>query len=195
MPNEKVSTSPAPVSPRGQREQLRSTEPEKRRRRPASNWWIVNGLPEDVESVSLQPQQQGPKPRKQRKKQAKHSRSPGLGAPMNGNMVVSPKPLGGALVPRLKVKPLSATKTVKRSLGSKFNDIFTSVTPTILSSKETGQSKKRKVTAHPAVEVTVTDYTTLGKKHEDIVSMDAGESNGPLNQDAPDDDHCQSENT
>lgn len=93
-------------------------------------------------------------------------------------------------MPRLKVKPLSSPKTVKRSLAM-FNDISTSVTPTIVSSKETGQRKKCKVTAHPAVEVTVTDYTTLGKKHEDIVSMDAGESNSPLNQD----DHYQSENT
>ncbi|XP_036935233.1 muscle M-line assembly protein unc-89 [Acanthopagrus latus] len=190
VPNEKASASPAPVSPRGQREQLRSVEPGKRRRRPTGNWWIVNGLSEDVDSVSLPPQQQGPKPRKDRKKQAKQSRSPGLGTPINGNMVVSPKPQGGAPVPRLKVKPLSSPKTVKRSLAM-FNDISTSVTPTIVSSKETGQRKKCKVTAHPAVEVTVTDYTTLGKKHEDIVSMDAGESISPLNQD----DHYQSENT
>ncbi|XP_073345016.1 uncharacterized protein [Pagrus major] len=193
VPNEKVSTSPAPVSPRGPREQLGAAEPEKRRRKPTSNWWIANGLREDVESVSSQPQQQGPKPRKERKKQSKQSRSPGLGTPINGNMVVSPKPLGGAHVPPLKVKPLSAPKTVKRSLA-KFKDILTE-TPTVVSSKQAGQSKKRKVTAHPAVEVTVTDYTTLSKKHEDNVSMDAGESNGPLNHEALEDDNCQSENT
>ncbi|XP_044031705.1 uncharacterized protein si:ch211-161h7.4 isoform X2 [Siniperca chuatsi] len=170
--NEKMSVTPTPVSPRRPREQLRTAEPGKRRRKPPSNWWTVDGMSEVVESISSQPQQ--PKP-KERKKRSKMSRSPALGTPKKGNTAVSSKPLGGTPVPHLKVKPLSAPKTVKRSLAT-FKNIFTSVTetPTVVSSRAAGQN--------------------ISKTNKDVLSMDAGESNSPPNHETPQDSKCQSEN-
>nr|XP_046227714.1 protein piccolo isoform X2 [Scatophagus argus] len=187
--NEKLSITPVPQG----REQLRAEEPEKRRRNPPSNWWMVNGTTEDMKSISSQDGQQEPKPRKERKKQFKQSRSPGLGTPKNGNMVSS-KPPEGAPVTPLKVKPLLAPKSVKRSLAT-FKDIFTSAieTPIVTSSREAGQNNRHKVTECPAVEVTVTDCTTTGKTDEDILSMDAGESNSLPNHEDPQDSKCQPE--
>lgn len=185
--NEKMSASPALASPRGYREQLREAEPEKRRRKLPSNWWMS-------EDISSEPQQQELTPRKERKKPSKQTKSLGLGTPKNGNMAFSSKPPGGAPVPPLKVKPLSAPKTVKRSLA--FKDIFTSATdtPTVASGRKTGLNTRQKVTARPAVEVTVTDCTTHSEA-EDIFSMDAGESNSPPNQEATQNSRqCQPEN-
>ncbi|XP_042366612.1 titin isoform X2 [Plectropomus leopardus] len=166
LTHRELSLSSAPVSTRGPREQLRAAEPQKRRRKPPGNWWVVDDVSEDISS---QPQQQEPKPRKDRKNMPKQSRSPRLGAPKNGNMAVSSKPQGGTPVPPLKLKP--------RSLASS-KDIFMSVseTPTVVSSRETGQNKKSKVTARAAQEITVTDCTTSSKTDKDIFSMDAGES-------------------
>lgn len=103
-------------------------------------------------------------------------------------MAVSSKPLGGAPVTPLRVKPLSAPKTVKRSLAT-FKDIFTSVTetPTVVSSRDAGQSNRCKVAARPAEEVAATDFSTTEKE---ILSMDAGESN----HETPQDSKHQSEN-
>lgn len=193
--NEKMYASPALASPRGYREQLREAEPEKQRTKLPSNWWMVNGISEDVESISSHPQQQEFTPRKERKKPSKQIKSLGLGTPKNGNRALSSKPRGGAPVPPLKVKPLSAPKSVKRSLAT-FKDIFTSATetPTVVSSRKTGLNTRQKVTARPAVEVTVTDCTTYSEA-EDIFSMDAGESNSPPNQEATQNSRrCQSEN-
>lgn len=190
IPTEKMSKTAAPVSPRGSMEQLGAAEPERRRRKPPGNWWMANGQAEDVKSISSQPQQQEPKPRKERRKQSKQSRSPGLGIPKNGNMALLSKPLAGAPVP----PPLSAPKTVKRSLAT-FKDIFSSATetPSSSSSRKAGQHDGRKVSAHPAVEVTVTDCTTLSKNDEEILSMDAGDCNSPPNHVALQDSKCQSE--
>ncbi|XP_035511537.1 nucleolar protein dao-5 isoform X2 [Morone saxatilis] len=192
--NKKMPITPPPASPRRPREQLSAAERGKRRRKPPSNWWTVNGLSEDVESISSQPQQLEPKPRKDRKKQSKQSRSPGLGTPKTGNVAVSPTPLGGAPVPPLKVNPLSTPKTVKRSLAT-FKDIFSSESPTVVRNREAGQNNKCKVTARPVVEVSVTDCTALNKTDENILSMDDGESNSPPNQGPPQDSKCHSENT
>lgn len=171
-----MSITPAPDSPRGSREQLRAAVQEKRRRKPPSDWWMVDGMSMDVDSISSQPQKQEPKPRKERKKRSKQNISP------------SSKPLGGAPVP----PPLSAPRTVKRSLAT-FKDIFTSATetPTVISSREAGQNNSRKVTARPAVDITVTDPTTLCKA--DVLSTDAGESYSPPNHEAPQDHDCQSD--
>lgn len=188
--NEKMSIIPASL--RGSRKKLSIEEPEKRRRRSPSKWWMVNGMSEEVASIS-QPQQQKLKPHKERKKKSKQIKSPGL---KNGNMVVSSKPSGGAPVTPLKGAPVSAPKTVKRSLAT-FKDIFTSATetPTVVSSKEAGGSNKHKVTAPPAVEVRVTDCTTHSKAEaEDILSMDAGESHSLPNHELPQNSECQSEN-
>ncbi|XP_038584420.1 titin homolog isoform X2 [Micropterus salmoides] len=165
--NEKLSSKPDPVSPRRPREQLRAAEPEKRQRKPPSKWWTVDGMSKDVESIPSQP-----KPHKERKKQSKMSRSPGLGTPKNGNMAVSSKPLGGTPVP-LKVKTLSAPKTVKRSMAT-FEDIFTSVTetPRVVSSREAGQNNRH----------IITGCSTLSKTDEEVLSMDAGEFNSSPNQ-------------
>ncbi|XP_051267354.1 nucleolar protein dao-5 isoform X2 [Dicentrarchus labrax] len=194
--NKKMPITPPPASPRRPREQLSAAERGKRRRKAPSNWWMVDGLSEDVESISSQPQQLEPKPRKERKKQSKQSRSPGLGTPTTGNVAVSSTPLGVAPVPPLKVKPLSIPKTVKRSLAT-FKDIFASVTesPTVVQNRQAGLNNKCKVTARPVVEVSVTDCTALNKTDENILSMDAGESNSPPNQEPPQDGNGHSENT
>ncbi|XP_010751326.3 nucleolar and coiled-body phosphoprotein 1 isoform X1 [Larimichthys crocea] len=190
--NEKLSITPTPASPRGSPERLRPAQSEKRKRKPPSNWWMVDGILRDVENINSQPQQEEPKPRKERKKQSKQSRSAGLGTPKNGNVVDSFRPLGEAPVPSLKVKPLSPPKTVKRSLAT-FKNIFASAaeTPTVVGSSEAGQNNRLKVTACPAVEVTVTD----GNTEEAILSMNVGESNDLPNQEGQQDSNFQSENT
>ncbi|KAM3593213.1 uncharacterized protein V6R79_007819 [Siganus canaliculatus] len=160
--NGKLSAIPTPASPRATREQLSSaTKTDKRKRKPTGSWWTNNGEAADVNDAvsSSQPQQQEAKPRKERKKQAKPSRSPGLGAPKNGNVSVSPVTAGGARP--LKVKPVMAPKSLKRTLAT-FKDIFTSATetPPAVSSRETGEDYAHKVSACPPVEVTVTDFTS-----------------------------------
>lgn len=170
-----------PASPRGSRKNLGAEEPDKRRRKPTRNWWMVNGSSEEVAS---QPQQQKLKPRKERK-QSKQAKSPGL---RNGNVVVPSKPSGGAPATPLKGAPASAPKTVKRSLAT-FKDIFTSTTeaPAVVSSKEADGSYKHEVTARPAVEVT--GFTTHSRAEaDDILST----SNNLPNHEVP--QKSQSEN-
>lgn len=89
-------------------------------------------------------------------------------------MAVSSKPLGGTSTPSLKLKLLSAPKTVKRSLAT-FKDIFTSATETetVRSNRDTSQNNRRNVTAHSAEEANVFLQ----------------------NHDTPPDSKCQSENT
>ncbi|XP_026220016.1 muscle M-line assembly protein unc-89 isoform X2 [Anabas testudineus] len=177
--NDKMSGTPASVSPRRNEQQLREGETDKRRRKPPGSWWLVNGM-SNVECSSSQPQQlhhKEPRPCKGGRKPNKRSRSPRLGTPKNGNMAVLSKPLMGSSTPStpsLKLKPLSAPKTVKRSLAM-FTDIFTSATETetVMSKKDTCQNNRRNVTAHPAEEVGV-----LLQNH-----------------DTPPDSKCQSENT
>ncbi|XP_034717628.1 uncharacterized protein si:ch211-161h7.4 [Etheostoma cragini] len=173
--HEKLST-PAPVSPRGPREQLLSEESARRRRKPPGNWWAVDNRSEEVESISSPPQKLEPKPRKERKQPSKQNRAR-LGTPKNGNMAVKSKPLGGSLVPLLKPKPLLTPKTVKRSLAT-FKDIFNTVTetPMVVSSKDAGKKRRCKVTAPRAEAITSTDCATFNTTAKDILSIDAGES-------------------
>ncbi|XP_070842572.1 nucleolar and coiled-body phosphoprotein 1 isoform X2 [Chaetodon trifascialis] len=164
LTNRDHSHNSAPVSPRGSQEQLVAAVPEKRRRNPPSNWWVADGMSQGVDTISSQPQKQEPKPRKERKKRSKQNKSPGRGTPVS-------KPLGGAPVP----PPLTPPKTVKSSLAT-FKDIFTSATeiPAVVSSREAGRNNRCKVTARPAVDVSVTDQTTHGKA--DDISADAAEA-------------------
>ncbi|XP_056221085.1 protein piccolo [Seriola aureovittata] len=194
-----VSGTPGCLSPRRPLEKHRAAGRERRSRKPPGNWWTVNDMSEDVGSTSSQPQQLNPKEPKPRKDRKKQSRSPRLGAPKNGNMLVSSKPLGGAHVSPLKVKPLSAPKTVKRSLAM-FKEIFTSgaETPTVLSSRDKGQNNTHNVNAPPAEEVTVTDCYTVSRTDKEILSLDASEfrssQNSSINHGVPQ-DKCQPENT
>lgn len=172
-----MSSTPTSDSPRRLQQQLREGEADKRRRKPPGNWWLVNGVSEDMEHSSSQPQklnQKEPKPRKERKNQSKQSRSPRLGTPKNGNMAVSSKPLGGTSMPSLKPKPLSAPKTVKCSLAT-FKDIFTSATETEteMNNRDMRENNRHNVHGHSAEEVSVFLQ----------------------NHDTPLDSKCQSENT
>lgn len=167
-----MSSTPTRVSTKRNREQLREAEADKRRRKPPGSWWLVDGVSEQVEGSSSQPQQlhhKKPEPRKDSEK--KQSRSLRLGTPKNGNVSVSSKPLGGTSTPTLKVKQVSAPKTVKRSLAT-FKDIFTSATETetVKSNKDSSQNNKQNVTA-PSAEASV------------------------FLQNTPPDSKCQSENT
>ncbi|XP_041670688.1 inner centromere protein [Cheilinus undulatus] len=181
---DKQPITPVPASPIGQRDQLREAESQKRRRKPPGNWWAADGKTQEVENIS-QPQQKA-KAQKERKKQSKQSRPSKLGTPKNGNVAASSKPQEGASVPPLTVKPLSAPKTVKRSLAT-FKDIFTSAaeTPVVLSCRGAGQKKT------PIV--TVTDRSAHEKSVEGILCVDAVESNSPPNQDPPLDSKYKSE--
>ncbi|XP_031706442.1 uncharacterized protein LOC116385269 [Anarrhichthys ocellatus] len=192
--NETLSITPVPGSPRGWSGQLRAAESEKRRRRKApGNWWKVDDLCEDVESISSQ--QPGPRPRTERKEVSKRSRIPRLGTPTNGNMAVSSKPRRRAPVSLLEVKPTSAPKTVKHSLAT-FKDIFTSVSETPVNRRERGQKHRRKVAARPAEEVTATVCTIFsGNTDGDILRVEPGSpQNSPPNNEMPQDSTCQSEN-
>ncbi|XP_074549862.1 uncharacterized protein LOC141807632 isoform X2 [Halichoeres trimaculatus] len=165
---EKQSITPAPASPRRPMEQLSAGE-SKRRRKPPGNWWIV-GSPtaEEDENLSPPPQPKEPKLQKERKKQSRPSK---LGTPKNGNVAVSSKPQGGAPIPPLSVKPLSAPKTVKRSLAT-FKDIFTSntETPTLQSNRGTGRTNTRKVTASDASVPDEGVREVLSAEPEEVIS-------------------------
>lgn len=176
--NGKLSATPTPASPRATKEQLSSAaRTDRRKRKPPGSWWMINGESADVDDAisSPQPQQQEAKPRKERKKQAKPNRSPGLGAPKNGNVSVSPITTGGARP--LKVKPVMAPQTLKRTLAT-FKDIFTSATetPPAVSSREAGEDNRRKVSACTPIEVTVTDFTSP-RTAADPPSVDVSDCN------------------
>ncbi|XP_023122063.2 uncharacterized protein si:ch211-161h7.4 isoform X1 [Amphiprion ocellaris] len=204
-PNKKLYvTPPAPVSPSRSKDQLREAEPTKRRRKPPGNWWMADVTAEDVESVSAsQPQQLHPKqlkPRKERKKESKASKYPGLGVPKDGNTVASPKPLGGAAVPPLNTTPLSAPKTVTRSLAT-FKDIFTSVTetPTVVSNRNARQKNKRNVSSHPGGDASATDDTPHRTTDTDALDTDADDGRRSQrsrhNDENPQSRACQPDNT
>ncbi|XP_067342729.1 titin homolog isoform X2 [Channa argus] len=154
-----VPTEKRPRTPRRTWQQLGGETTDRRRRKPPGSWWLVNDISEDGEQSHFRSQhlyRKEPKLCKQQKNQPEQSRSSGLGSPKDGNMAVSPKPLGGATLPRLKPKPLSAPKAVKHSLAV-FNDIFTSPTETepAVSSGDTCQNERHMGTAHPTEEVSV----------------------------------------
>lgn len=164
-------------------------EPAKRRRRPPSNWWEVDGSADVPGSASLQPQQlqhKEPKPKKEQKKQSKQK--PGL-----SNTAAGSRPPGGAPVPLLK--PLSAPKTVKRSLAT-FKDIFTSgaETPTVDASKDTPQSNRHRVLSRPAEKAA--EFGPGGGADRDELCGDVGECSGSQhNHKSPPDRACQAEDT
>lgn len=134
-------------------------------------------MSEDVESVSSQPQQlnpKEPKPRRERKTLSKQSRSAQLGTPKKGNTEVLSKPPGGA--PVVPLKPKRAPETVNHM--AIFKDVFTSATKSsaAINKKETGQNNRREVTVCPA-DNCAADCAALRNTNENIVSIDAGESN------------------
>ncbi|KAF7669281.1 hypothetical protein LDENG_00203230 [Lucifuga dentata] len=156
--NDKISSA-LPIPHRGTPQQLKTPEPEKRRRRCPGNWWEVNKASEHVEIVSSQIQQLKTKKPKGRSTCCKQSRSPALGAPKNGNMAVP--------------------KTVKCSLAT-FKDLFTSAaeSPFISSSRDAYENSRCNVAGFPgegAVQVSAIDYK-LAKTDRDVFSMDAVES-------------------
>ncbi|XP_062235839.1 uncharacterized protein si:ch211-161h7.4 [Platichthys flesus] len=198
--SEKMSDPSASVSPRGPQEHLRAEDPEKRNRKPPGNWWTTNGMSEEVENVSTNPQQLKPKESKSLKKRKKlskqkTSRSPGLKTPKKGKMVVASKTPGGADVPLLQPKQMFAPKTIRRTLYT-FKDIFTSAseTPTVVSNRHTGHGNR----CEPA-EVSVVQHVTFTPTDKDTHSVDAGEfrspENSPPTHDTPQDGSCQPENT
>lgn len=181
-----MSVTPVPTSPRASREQVGPPEPGKRRKKQTGNWWIVNGMPADVENITSQPQQQKPKPHKERKKQSKLTKSTRHSTPKKGRTAASLKPPGGTPVPPLEVPPMSAPKTIKRSLAA-FKDILTSAaeTPAAVSSRGKGLNNRQNVAAHPAVDVAVTGSAARrGAEVKEFFRMDGFEFNSPPNQEA-----------
>nr|XP_020457957.1 uncharacterized protein LOC109961469 isoform X2 [Monopterus albus] len=171
--NEKLSKTQVPISVRRPQGQLKTTESEKRRRKPPGNWWVACDVSQDRNCISPQPQQLRPKEPKPKKRE-KHiiKSSSALGTPKKGNTAVSSQPLRGA--PVLPTLQLSAPKTVKSSPAT-FKDIFTSSTEamTVVGSRDARQNSRCHVITRPAEEVTF------------VLS----------NQKTPQDINCQSENT
>ncbi|KAK2859504.1 hypothetical protein Q5P01_004124 [Channa striata] len=152
-----VSADKMPRTPRRPQQEVGDEAAEKRTRKPPGSWWLVEGKSEDGEQSLLQSQHlhhKKPTPCKKQKNLSKRSRSIRLRSPKNGNVSVSPKPLGGATAPCLKPQRLSASKSVKNSLAF-FKDIFTSETETAVNSGDVCQSNRQNDPAHPAEEVSV----------------------------------------
>lgn len=194
--SEKRSSRPTAATPKKSKEQPVPEEPEKRRRRPPSNWWRVEGSSDDAKSGSSQPEWLNVKRSKERKKQPKQINSPGLKTPQEGNVSISPIPPEGAPTPLLGAKPMSAPKTVKRSLA-KFQDIFASTTetPAVRGRRKTVLNNKHMVTSNPAVEITVTACAAGGEDAAAaVISVDAGDSKSPSNQKPPENRKNQSDN-
>ncbi|CAN9506288.1 unnamed protein product [Ophioblennius macclurei] len=197
-PREKKSaTHAAPDSHRQPAELLKEAEPAKRRRKPTGSWWMVDSSADNVEVASpkkRQPALKKSKPQKTRKEQPKRDQSPELSN--NSNVDIPSEPAGGARVPPLKVKPLSAPKTVKRSLA-KFTDIFRTgiETPELARSRDTQQKNRRNVTSHPAKETSASP----SKTSKGAASIEGGDDTGTRSsfhiQKTPQDDKCQTEST
>lgn len=176
--SEKKSSRPTAATPKKSKEQSGPEEPGKRRRQPPGNWWRIEGSSDDVESGSTQPEWLNIKRNKERKKQPKQNKSPGMKTPQNGNVSISPIPPEGAPTPLLRAKPASAPKTVKRSLAT-FKDIFTSTTetPAVRGHRKTAAINKHMVTSSPAVETAVPECAAGGEDvAASVISMDAGDS-------------------
>lgn len=167
---------PAADSPKKSEEQPGPEKREKRRRQPTGNWWMVKESSDDVESGSSQPQRQEVKRRKDRKKQPKRIKSPGLKTPQNNSLSISPIPPEGAPTP-LRTKPVSETKTIKRSLAS-FKEIFTSAaeTPADRGRSKAASNSGRVVGSSPAG---VTECSAGEDNTATVISMDAGDNQEP----------------
>lgn len=186
----KKKSRPAAASPKKSRKQPRPEEPRKRRRRPTSNWWMVKGSSDDVESSSSQSERQEVKRRKERTKKPKQTKSPGLKTPKNYNVSISPIPPEGAPTPHLGAKPLSAPKTIKRSLAT-FKEIFTSAaeTPAVRGHGKATLNNGHMVRTRSAVtECAGEDDTPT------VISMDAGDFKSPDNLEPPENSKNQSDN-
>ncbi|XP_041824458.1 uncharacterized protein si:ch211-161h7.4 isoform X2 [Melanotaenia boesemani] len=187
--------STTPGSTRKPQQQLVEAEPGKRRRRPPGNWWTVNNVADDLESIPSQPHHRHPSELKQeRKKQSKQRKPARLGVPKNGNVVIPSKPPGGALTPPSKL--LSTPNTVKRSLAT-FKDIFNSGigTPIAASNRDAHQSNRCYITSHPAEEVSATDFETCSRPDKAALSGDAeGRRGAQMNQETVRDKERLSEN-
>lgn len=176
--SEKKSSRPTAATPKKSKEQPGPEEPGKRRRQPPGNWWRVEGSSDDVESGCTQPEWLNVKRSKERKKQPKQIKSLGMKTPKNGNVSISPIPPEGAPTPLLRAKPVSAPKTVKRSLAT-FKDIFTSTTetPAVRAHRKTVANNKHMVTSSPAVEITVPECAAGGEDvAAAVIRLDAGDS-------------------
>lgn len=181
-----MSVTPVPTSPRASREQVGPSETGKRRKKQPGNWWMVNGMPAYMENITTQPQQPKPKPHKERKKQPQLSKSTRHSTPKKGRTAASLKPPEGTPAPPLKVPPMSAPKTIKRSLAA-FKDILTSATetPAAVGSRGKGLTTRQNVAARPAVDVAVTGSAARrGAEVEEFFRMDGFEFNSPPNQEA-----------
>ncbi|XP_007554530.1 titin homolog isoform X3 [Poecilia formosa] len=166
-----------------QKEQLRETEPTKRRRKPPSDWWAVTKS-DDLETIDSQPPLNMPKSQQKWEKRPKQSPFR-LGAPKNGN--VASKTPGGA--PEAPVKPLSAPKVAKRSLAT-FKDPSVVVTNRLVH-----QCKMHNVMSQPSVESADTGPITGSRPDAGMHSgVDVDESTQP-DQEASQDRRCQAEDT
>lgn len=186
--SEKKSSRPPAATPKkSEEEQPGPEEPEKRRRRPPGNWWRAKVSSEDVESGYV-------KRSEERKKQLKQMK---LKTPHDFNVSISPIPPEGDPTPLLRAKPVSAPKTVKRSLAT-FKDIFTSTTetPAVRGRRRTVLNNKHMVTSSPAEEITLSACAAGGEDvAAAVISMDAGDSKSTNTQKPPENSKNQSDNT
>ena len=152
----------------------------KTRRKQSSNQWMIKNVSEDVNSIPSQPQQQNLRPQKQKEKQLKQIKSPGLGIPKTGNLTVLSKPLGGAIVSPLTQKPMAARKTVKHYLAT-FKEIVTSPTKTPMGvrGRESGLNMINRIAARPEVEVCTTESASCSEP-EARPTLNVGESSNSL---------------
>ncbi|XP_054893895.1 protein IWS1 homolog isoform X2 [Poeciliopsis prolifica] len=159
-----------------QKEQLRETEPTKRRRKPPNDWWAVPKA-DDLETIDSQPRQpplNDPKPPKKWEKQPKQSPFR-LSAPKNGN--VASKTPGGA--PEAPVKPLSAPKIVKDSLAT-FKDALVVEPPSAVTNRHVNRCEMRNVTSQPSEESVDTGLITGSRPDADMHSgVDVDECTQP----------------
>lgn len=127
------------------------------------------------ENGSSQPQKQEVKRRKDRKKQPKRIKSPGLKTPQNNSLSISPIPPEGAPTPHLRVKPVSGPKTIKRSLAT-FEDIFTSAseTPADRGRSNAALDSGPVVGSSPCV---VSECSAGEDNTATVISMDSGDFN------------------
>ncbi|XP_028289400.1 protein IWS1 homolog isoform X3 [Parambassis ranga] len=170
------------------KEQVRNARPGKRRRKPPGNWWLINSMDEDLESVSSQPQQLHHKESKRQREKKKHSKQR-KSFSSDGDAAVSSAPQGGAPVPPLKQTELSTPKMSKRDRP----DVFTS--QNVVNS---GQKNRYGITSHPAEECSAEDHTRR-RTETSILCMDVGEirstQNSPSNPNPPQNRGHQLENT
>ncbi|XP_032407985.1 protein IWS1 homolog isoform X2 [Xiphophorus hellerii] len=171
-----------------QKEQLRETQPTKRRRKPPGDWWAAPKA-DDLETIDSQPPRNDPKPQQKGEKRPKQAPFR-LGAPKNGNG--ASKTQGGA--PEAPMKPLSAQKIVRRSLAT-FKDPSVVETPAAVTNRHLQHYKMRNVTSQPSEESADTGPVTGSRPDADMHSgADVDECTQP-NQEVSLFRQCQAEDT